>query len=71
MSEWLDDDEAPVAPPPSTEVAPRNTRVEERSKGGEGVPKQLAKGVPEQQAKGVPEWQVEERPTAETTRPPS
>ena len=38
MSEWLDDDGALVAPPPSTEVPPRNTRVEEQSKGGEEVP---------------------------------
>ena len=40
MSEWSDDNEVPVAPPPSTEVPPRNTRVEEQSKGGEGVPEQ-------------------------------
>ena len=42
MSEWSDDDGAPVAPPPSTEAPPRNTRVEVQSKGGEGVPEQWA-----------------------------
>ena len=42
MSEWSDDDGAPVAPPPSTEVPPRNTRAEVQSKGGEGVPEQQA-----------------------------
>ena len=62
MSEWSDDDEALVTPPPNTEAPPRNMRVEERSKGGEGVPEQPAKGVPEQQ--------VETKPTTETTRPP-
>ena len=78
MSEWSDDDEAPVAPPPSTKAPPRNTRVEGQSKGGEGVPEQQAmgvpmqqaKGVPEQQARGVPERQAEERPKVETARPP-
>ena len=70
MSEWSDDDGAPVAPPPSTEAPPRNTRTEERSKGGEGLPEQQAKGVPEQQARGIPEHQAEERPTAEIARPP-
>ena len=54
MSEWSDDDEALVAPPPSTEAPPRNTRTEVQSKGGEGVPEQ----------------QVEERPTVEAMRPP-
>ena len=62
MSEWSDDNGAPVAPPLSTEMPPNNTRVKVQSKGGEGVP--------EQQAKGVPEQQAEERPTAETARPP-
>ena len=40
MSEWSDDDRAPVAPPPSTKAPPRSSRVEEQPKGGEGVPKQ-------------------------------
>ena len=53
MSEWSDDDGAPVAPPPSTKAPPRNTHVEVQSKGEEAVPEQQAKGVPEQQAKGV------------------
>jgi len=44
--------------------------MEERSKGGEGVPEQQAKGVPEQQARGVLEQQAEERPMAKTARPP-
>ena len=70
MSEWSDDDGALVAPRPSTKAPPRNTCMEERSKGGEGVPEQLVKGVLEQQARGVPERQAEERPTAETVRPP-
>ena len=78
MSEWLDDDKALVAPPPSTKAPPRNTRMEGQSKGGEGVPEQQATGVPAHQAKGVPEQQVrgvperwaEERPTVETARPP-
>ena len=55
MSEWLDDNEALVAPPLST-------CTEEQPKGGEGVH--------EQQAKGVPEQQEEERPMTEATRPP-
>ena len=38
ISEWSDDDEAPVAPPPSTGASPRNTRVEVQSRGGEGAP---------------------------------
>ena len=38
MSEWSDDDEALVAPPPSIEAPLRNTRTEVQSKGGEGVP---------------------------------
>ena len=37
MFEWLDDDRAPVAPPPSAEGPLRNTRAEVQSKGGEGV----------------------------------
>ena len=45
--------------------------MEERSKGGEGVPEQQVKGVPEKQVRGVPEQQAEERPTVETARPPS
>ena len=47
MSEWLDDDEVPVAPPPSTKAPPRNTRTEGQSKEGEGVLEQQAMGVPE------------------------
>ena len=70
MSEWSDDDGAPVAPPPSTEAPSRNMHTEVQSKGGEVVPEQQAKGVPEQQAKGVPEQQAEERPTVEAMRPP-
>ena len=78
MSEWSDDNEVPVAPPPSTKAPLRNTRVEEQSKGREGVPKQQAmgipaqqaKGVPKQQARGVPEQRAEERPMVETVRPP-
>ena len=62
MSEWSDDDGARVAPPLSTKAPPRNTRAEEQSKGGEGVPEQQAEGVLERQAEG--------RPTAETARPP-
>ena len=71
MSEWSNDDGALVAPCPSTEAPPRNTHMEERSKEGEGVPEQPAKGVPDQQVRGVPKRQAEERPMAETARPPS
>ena len=46
MSEWSDDDEAPVAPPPSTKASSRNTRVEVQSKGGEGVLEQQAEKTP-------------------------
>ena len=42
MSEWSDDDGAPVAPAPSTEAPPLNTRTEVQSKGGEGVLEQRA-----------------------------
>ena len=63
MTEWSDDNGAPVAPPPSTKVPPHSSCMEEQPKGGEGVP--------EQQARGVPERQTEERPTVETARPPS
>ena len=38
MSEWSDDDEVLVAPPPSTKAPLRSTRAEEQSKGKEGVP---------------------------------
>ena len=55
MFEWLDDDRAPVAPPPSTVAPPRNTRAEVQSKGREGLPKQ----------------QAEERLTARAARPPT
>ena len=55
MSEWSDDDEVPVAPPPSTKVPPPSTRVEEQSMGGEEVPQKQAMEVPEQQARGAPE----------------
>ena len=37
MSEWSDDDEMPVAPPPSTKASLRSARVEVQSKGGEDV----------------------------------
>ena len=46
MSEWSNDDEVPVAPPPSTKAPPCNMRAEEQSKGGEGVSEQQATGVP-------------------------
>ena len=46
MFEWSDDDEVPVAPPPSTKAPPRNTRTEGQSKEGEGVLEQQAMGVP-------------------------
>ena len=46
MFEWSDDDGALVAPPPSTEVPPRNTHVEVQSKGGEGVPEQQEEKMP-------------------------
>ena len=55
MSEWSDDDGAPVAPPLSTKVPPCSMRAEEQPKGGEGDPEQSVKGVLEQPAKGVPE----------------
>ena len=42
MSEWSDNDGAPVAPPPSTKAPPCNMHVEVQSKGGEGVPEQQA-----------------------------
>ena len=56
--EWSDDNEILVAPPPSTEAPPRNTRAEVQSKRGEEVPEQRAREVPEQQATGVPEQQA-------------
>ena len=40
ISEWLDDDGALVAPPPSTKASSRNMCVEVPSKGGKGVPEQ-------------------------------
>ena len=46
MSEWLDDNEAPVAPPLSTKASSCNMRAEVQSKGGEGVPEQQAKKTP-------------------------
>ena len=48
MFEWSDDDEVPVAPPQSMKVPPRTARVEEQSRGGEGVPQQQVMGVPKQ-----------------------
>ena len=53
ISKWLDDDEAPIAPPLSTKASARNTRAEVQPEGGEGVPEQ----------------QVEKMPTAEAIRP--
>jgi len=70
MSELSDDYGAPVAPHLSTEAPSHSMRMEERSKGQEGVLEQQAKGVPEQQARGVPERWAEERPTVETAGPP-
>ena len=55
ISEWSDNDEAPVAPPPSTKASSRNTRAEVQSKGGEGVP----------------ELQAEKMPMVGATRPPT
>ena len=46
MFEWSNDDGALVAPPLSTEVPPRNMRVEVQSKGWEGVPEQQAEVRP-------------------------
>ena len=46
ISEWLDDNEAPVAPPLSTKASSCNKRVEVQSEGGEGVPKQQAEETP-------------------------
>ena len=42
ISEWSDDDKAPVAPPLSTKASSRSTRAEVQSKGGKGVPEQRA-----------------------------
>ena len=53
--EWLGDDEAPVAPPPSTKASSRNTRAEVQSEGREGVLEQ----------------QAERTPTPGATRPPA
>ena len=47
VSEWSDDNGAPVVPPPSTEAPPHNTHTEVQSEGGEGVPEQQARGGPE------------------------
>ena len=55
MSEWSDDDGAPVAPPCACCMKALQCSEEELSKGGEGVPEQQAKRVLELQAKGVPE----------------
>jgi len=78
MSEWSNDDEAPVAPPPSTEAPPRNTHAEVQSKRGKEVPEQWARAVPTQHAMGVLEQQEQEvlgqwamqRPTVEEAGPP-
>ena len=42
ISEWSNDNEAPVASPLSTKASSRNTRAEVQSEGGEGVPEQQA-----------------------------
>jgi len=57
---WSDDDEIPVAPPPSTEAPPHNTRAAVKSKRGKEVPEQQVMGVVEQQAMGILEQRVEE-----------
>ena len=62
MFEWSDDDEVPVAPPPSMKAPPRSTRVEEQLMRGEEAPQQRATEVPEQRARGAPERQAEEVP---------
>ena len=54
MSEWSDDNGAPVAPPPSTEVPLRNMHVEVQSKRGEGVLEQQAEERPTVRAVGHP-----------------
>ena len=46
ISEWLDNDEALVAPSPSIKTSSRDMRVEAQSKGQEGFPKQRAEQVP-------------------------
>ena len=62
VSEWSDDDEVPVAPPPSTKAPPCSARVEEQSVRGEEVPQQWEMEVPEQQSRGAPEQQAKEVP---------
>ena len=70
MFEWSDDDEVPVAPPPSTEAPSCNTRVEVQSKRGKEVPEQHVTGVPEQLEEEVLERRAEQRPMMEEARSP-
>ena len=46
ISEWSNEDEAPVATHLSTKASSRNTRMEVQSEGGEGVPEQQAEETP-------------------------
>ena len=78
MFEWSDDDEVPMAPPPSTKEPPRSMRVEDQSRGGEEVPESQTREVPEQRARevpaqqtmGVPEQQAEANSEQQAERAP-
>ena len=46
--DWSDDDEVPMAPPPSTKEPPHSTCSEDQSRGGKEVPEQQPREVPKQ-----------------------
>ena len=61
--EWSDDDDVPVAPPPSMKAPPRSTRARRNSRWeGRKFPQQWVMEVPEQQARGASKRQAEEVP---------
>ena len=64
MSEWLDDDKALVAPPPSTKASSHSTRVVVQSEGGEGVPEQHAERMSMAGATRPPAQDTRVDPTA-------
>jgi hypothetical protein len=65
---WSDDNEDPIAPPPSTQAPLSSTRMEEQPRGSEQVPEHQATEVPAGQATGVPEQQAEVNPERRTEK---
>ena len=62
MIEWSDDDEDPVAPPPSMQTPSRSTHMEEQSRGNKEILEQQTTEILAEQATDAPEQQTEINP---------